>query len=113
MKADDINPSIEAEIRRRLIARVTQSIEQNLGAFIRKIEGGVIPDFDTVSEHGKRVVVESKLGPGDWAEFFVWRKHNVLAWRYGRPGEEAAVIFCHLYPDDYPEALANFIAELP
>lgn len=112
VKADDINPSIEAEIRRRIIERVAAALDTNIAAFIRRVDGGTMPsDVATLQRFGHRVQMKDAEGT-QWAEFFIWRKHDVLAWRYGRPGEEAAVIFCHLYPDDWPEPLAKFIADL-
>lgn len=103
-----------SDMQAMIAKRIASMVDANIGAFIRKLEGGVLPDFETVSQFGHRCVLHNVQDPAkDWAEFFVWRKNNVIAWRYGVPGQPYPVVFCHLFPDDWPEPLAQFIASIP
>jgi hypothetical protein len=100
--------SDQPDIIHELAKRIAVVVDENLSAFIRKIDGR-FPAREEIAEHGRFVQIDQQSN----VRFFVWRKHNVLSIRYGTTDEPAAVVFCHLYPDDWPEPLANFISELP
>jgi len=116
MKADDFRfynvkpdlPDLQAEMAERA-ARIDRIVDTTMLKFIAKIDGRPADPAD--GKFGARV----ELMHSDWKDgftnFFVWRKHNVLAWKIS-PASKALVTFKHIYPDDYPEPLAAFIADL-
>lgn len=107
-KPDPELQKMQADIN-AINARITQIEDLTIVKFITKIDGR--PPDPADSHLGQRV----SLTHSDWADgftdFFIWRKHHVLAWKVSPTGK-SLVVFKHLYPDDYPEPVAKFIAEL-
>ena len=115
-----MNPDPMQSIQAELARRIAASVDHNISLFITKIEGG-LPPADVIAQHGHMVVMQDAKGT-EWSRFFIRKKHDVLAMRFGAPEDlpgvsemeaRCALFFCHLFPDDWPEALANHIAELP
>ena len=98
----------EYNLREELAKRVAASIDQACRAFVIKFEGE-LPAESEIINHAHFIQIDGDPA----AKFFIWKKHNVLAIRLGSMDQPAAVVFCHLFPDDWPEPVANFIAGLP
>ena len=97
--------------------RIAVAVQLNIQRFVEKIErkaGRAIPqDVESLKEFGQVIQLEPGLRDKYlYQHYFIWRKHNVLAWRHDLANGKL-IEFEHLFPDDWPEPIANYIRRLP
>lgn len=96
--------------------RINVALHVNIQAFVTKIEtrsGRGIPSMTEMEKLGKVIHLESRIANDyEYQHYFIWRKHNVLAWRHDFAGGKL-IEFVHMLPDDWPVPVSSFIARLP